>query len=546
MNISSCYHCPHYYYWLKTTQLQNRSTAPLPWIGLYIARASAVCFLAQAADAVQGFCTKKPWIPCKYFAINAVSLTLLAVAVKLPMDLTTSMPFASDQLLKLSSIVLLCTSMSYTIPSLASMTDTDLLLNIVALGILVVTLLVNVVIQMYTGIIGMIPECSLIVILILFQFVVLCFSALTVPTTEKILEHKYKKMQNLASQEVQEKHGNHSVQKLEECVIISWVMAVTGSPQFVMARSVTSSISIVICILSLITLVEATIFGSLRWSERHPFLWHSDYGWSVFPTFLIHYMIICSTMALLAFRFWFAATNFKEESFSNLGDRFKVEQYWIQHLREWKERPLTLPIRSKRCRKLIQDTRNLILNIAIKFQIVIVLLSKLTHLFSSAIIVSLWSCFFFPGRLKSKISNIFGFSNKHKGAEAEPTVKELELGHYVLLLEGEAKLSERALKNIYISASDFINRSRRQCPQNLLELLQKSTSFKGLLEIDSDEVGCTNFEEPLNCWTLPIVNLTSIAIAFPNVRHHKTEWLLKSVSEGLTYARLVEKSPDMN
>ncbi|KAL3498791.1 hypothetical protein ACH5RR_041523 [Cinchona calisaya] len=50
----SCYQCPYYPIWLKAEEEQSKSAAPLPWIGLYIAVASAVCLIAVAADAVQG------------------------------------------------------------------------------------------------------------------------------------------------------------------------------------------------------------------------------------------------------------------------------------------------------------------------------------------------------------------------------------------------------------------------------------------------------------------------------------------------------------
>ncbi|KAI8531060.1 hypothetical protein RHMOL_Rhmol11G0108100 [Rhododendron molle] len=65
--------------------------APMPWIGVYIAAASLVCSVAMAGDVINGIRQKKLWFPCKFFTMSAASLTVLAVATKLPVDLTTVM-----------------------------------------------------------------------------------------------------------------------------------------------------------------------------------------------------------------------------------------------------------------------------------------------------------------------------------------------------------------------------------------------------------------------------------------------------------------------
>nr|GEU73957.1 Rho guanyl-nucleotide exchange factor 12 [Tanacetum cinerariifolium] len=63
----------------------------IPWVGLYVAGASLACTLAMAADAFQGFRQWKLWFPNKFFVLNTVSITLIAIAMKLPVDLTTNM-----------------------------------------------------------------------------------------------------------------------------------------------------------------------------------------------------------------------------------------------------------------------------------------------------------------------------------------------------------------------------------------------------------------------------------------------------------------------
>ncbi|MFS7894851.1 hypothetical protein Hanom_Chr08g00707971 [Helianthus anomalus] len=44
------------------------------------------------------------WFPCKYFTLNAASLTDIAVAMKLPMDFSNSMPHVVDQAARLGSM----------------------------------------------------------------------------------------------------------------------------------------------------------------------------------------------------------------------------------------------------------------------------------------------------------------------------------------------------------------------------------------------------------------------------------------------------------
>lgn len=78
-------------YTLSAADVEKQLDAPMPWIGMYVAAASFVCTLGMAADVFRGFRSKKYWFPNKFLSLNATSLTLLAVAMKLPLDLTTRM-----------------------------------------------------------------------------------------------------------------------------------------------------------------------------------------------------------------------------------------------------------------------------------------------------------------------------------------------------------------------------------------------------------------------------------------------------------------------
>lgn len=87
----------------------SKFSEPMPWIGIYVAAASAACALAMLIDVLRGLRRRKFWFPCYYFSLNATTLTLLTVATKLSVDLNTSMPRRQDQLTKLSSATLICT-----------------------------------------------------------------------------------------------------------------------------------------------------------------------------------------------------------------------------------------------------------------------------------------------------------------------------------------------------------------------------------------------------------------------------------------------------
>ncbi|KAH7836424.1 hypothetical protein Vadar_001106 [Vaccinium darrowii] len=137
MTDKSC--CEHY---RKQEEEQRKYDSPMLWIGIYIAAASLVCSVAMAGDVIHGIRQKKLWFPCKFFTMNAASLTVLAVATKLPVDLTTHM-YGIDSRVKLISTVFVITVMGNFLTSFSSMDSNAILVNIVALGILVITIAVN-------------------------------------------------------------------------------------------------------------------------------------------------------------------------------------------------------------------------------------------------------------------------------------------------------------------------------------------------------------------------------------------------------------------
>ncbi|KAK9277320.1 hypothetical protein L1049_006861 [Liquidambar formosana] len=357
----------------------SKFSKPMPWIGVYVAAASVAYSIAMAADACRGFHNRKYWFPSKYFSLNATSLTLIAVAVKLSVDLNTSMPHRQDQLAKLSSAVLICTVMGNSMPSIGTMVKNKIFMNIIALGILVITLVVNSCIQLATGAIYVFwKEHVFIMFLMLLLLVILSFSALTVPTTKHYFELKYRKKHELALKECSDGISQCVAKKLEDDLKRYWMMAHTCCPQFVMGHSVTCTASGSFCLLGAATLTEAMLRSYLMpWSFNFC-TGDSDYKWSTILVLVTQTIAVGVGTTALASR-WFIAINFRCPKRGNKSykDEFKVEGYWIQRLVEMKECLLAVKIYVRRYRKLAHDIKYQVLDFCIKMQTGIVLMSKL-------------------------------------------------------------------------------------------------------------------------------------------------------------------------
>ncbi|CAL5347614.1 unnamed protein product [Camellia sinensis] len=418
--------------------------------------------------------------------------------MKMPLDVSSDMYGGSDQLAKLSSTVMMCIAIGNFMPSLGPMDDKDIFTNIIALGILIITVIVNVCIQLVTCTIPneILVEHVLVNFFMLLLLVISTFSAVTVATTKKYLELKYSEIHKEA---LREQIGKKiTVEKLKENVNKYWMMAETGSPQFVMARSVTCSASGVICLMTALILaqLEYRVWDFATTGE-------SDYAWSTFFIFAIQTATVGVGIIGPICR-WFTAIKFKcsKESTKGFKTELKPESYWIKRLEEWKKSSIVLQIRGLKLRKLVQRTKNLVLNLCIMIQVMIV----------------------------EPVHN-----------STSPTKSD-----NVLLLEGEVELTESTLKNIRKAADHFIIKANKQQPRNLIELhQQKSTcGFECILDFHSDKVPSLDSQEPLSCWALPLVTLTCIAIAISKINKNMADRLVRSVSEGLSYVRHVDEAMD--
>ncbi|CAA2954135.1 Hypothetical predicted protein [Olea europaea subsp. europaea] len=518
--------------------VQNTLDSPMPWIGMYIAAASVVCSLAMAADAFHGFRSKRLWFPCKYFSFNAMSLTLLAVTLKLPVDFTANTLGMNESIARVSSLVFMSIVMKNFMTSLGTMDDNEVLLNLAALGIMIITVIGNVYAHLfamysYPGLPGVLYEEIVATGFIFISLVMFCSSALTVLTTKSYIECKYQEMHKIALDEEKVDGPKFPVDKLRLVIKKYWVMAVTGCPQFVMARSVTCTASGLMCVLVALTLIEAYIrIPRLYIAERY----FSSYKWSI--KWILYVQSIGVALGIIgpAFR-WFTAARFK---CSDIGRKsfkieLKIESYWLQRLVDLKESPLPLQIRHHKWKKILHDVRRLLLNCCLGVQCLLVWASELVLLVSAS---------FFHHIRKLKIF-VMGASDDTEGSDYGGDAQ-LDLTRYVLLLQGEPEIPKKTLKIIWNEVDRMTEKGKRQKPINLIELLHKSNNFNGARKFDNNRVPSLHSQEPPNSWSLPVVTLACIAIALPNVSNDNANQLVRCVGEGLTFLKLIDKILDKN
>ncbi|KAI3713950.1 hypothetical protein L1987_72538 [Smallanthus sonchifolius] len=461
--------------------------------------------------------------------------------MKLPVDLS------GEIAAKVGSLGFMCTMMANLMPSLASMDNKTLLSNLIGLCILVITIVVNIIIEINTNAIfgkaGIkeyyvsFPVVALIYTSMMLLLLIIMISlSLTIPTSKEILDSKYQATNKTSFTDQSLKHNQMSqVEKLRQHVRRYWVMAETSSPQFVMASNPLSTASGIICLLSLIINLYLVLSRSLnaysgwpsyQWTyvsfSQREYMKRSPYKGSTGVIFITQFIgVVVGTIAPISRCFSAFRLNLGNKWNWNLF--FEVEKYWIQKLQEWKQSPVLFLSSSPRSRSLIYNSKNIILSLCIGFQKMIVVSCKVIWLIVTVVPIFVVSCFNPPGT--SKTNDI-----------------DEDLSNYVLQIEKETKLAEKTLKGISKSMNSFISKAEKKQNNNLLELLNKSTGFEGVQIFDTDNVLSLLPNELVNGWSLPIVTLTCIAVALPNIRKDEVERLLRSVGEGLSFTHLVEES----
>ncbi|KAK9079586.1 hypothetical protein SSX86_001259 [Deinandra increscens subsp. villosa] len=505
---------------------------PMPWIGIYVAAASLTCTVAMAMDALHGFRYKKFWFPCHFFTLNATSLTIIAISIKFSVDLNAAMPRRQDQLAKVSSSAFICMVMGNLLPSLGTMEDTELLMNIIAMGILVITAITNICIQMGTGVIFEFwIEHGLIMVLMVILLAILCCLSLAIPTKKCFLDITYEKKLKKANKVCFTQRSLSVCDRLKQDLGKYWMMAYTSSPQFVIGRSAPGSASGAFCLVNLLILGESILRTRLMpWSFRFC-TGDSDYKWSTTLVLISQTAAVAVGTISPAFR-WFMTINFRcpVKASQACGQEFVVERYWIKRMLLWQVQPLDLRICNRRGRKLIHDAKFQFFRLLIGIQKGLVFSCKMIRYVSV----------FFVGRFL-RLRKFLKYDNTVHNYESKDM--NTDLSRYVIYLQGEEVLVDLMMENNCDATAHWIKMGENQQPGNLIKLLERSkslTTFNGVYDFDSDKVPSLCSGEPPNCWALPIVTLTTIAVAIPNIDKQLIDQLVSSVDEGLKYVKEIE------
>ncbi|XP_071702914.1 uncharacterized protein [Rutidosis leptorrhynchoides] len=513
---------------------QDRFNKPMPWIGLFVASASVLCILAMVADLVHGVRNRKLWFPNKYFTLNAASLTLIAVAMKLPMDISNVMPGVVDQNIKYGSMAFMCTMMANLLPSLATMDNKSLVSNIIGLGVLVITLVVNVCIQMGTGLLPKrhqkLPPASFFVIYLLKLFMIHTCSALAILESKQILESKYKHVYN--SSLMDQRRETLNVEKLKQHVRNCWTMPETGSPHFMAACSPTSSASGVTCLI-----IIFSTFNYMRDLIYHLRDNKSDYKWSMVVILIVQlFGVLLGSIAPLCR--CLTPLSFKLSAFSNHILYFGVENYWIKTLYDLKQSSTLYPFHTRKYKIVVQNLKILILKICILIQKSVVIWCKFCALFPVILVVCISFCLPCLERImpKHSVSDIYTIDEPNQVEEIEDRTK------YVLRLQPDMEFAETTLKRISQSLNRFIQKVQKKQPNNLKMLINESSGFGGVGNYDNHHIPSLLTTEYRSSWSLSLVTLTTIAISIPYIQKNKVDRLLRGVSEGLAYVALVEEN----
>nr|GMC83126.1 uncharacterized protein LOC109189663 [Ipomoea batatas] len=540
INMSSTYSNPNCTLYVR--RMQEKNISPMPIIGLYVALASLLCYFAMSINSCFTFSNSRGFlaISFNFFGLNATWLTLLAVATKLTGDLTSPMWTYGDNLSKITSTVFLTVAMAQFPTSLGSMNGTNMIANLTALSILVFTVLVDLCIQLETGVLdfSLFPEIIFALVFLFCMFTSIVCTALAIPAIKKRAESKHQ----MLVKHMEAAAGGHllRVEELRLSITKYLVMAASGSPQFLVTRLATFVFTNII---SLFSALITYLFLIVRMFSSRRRIFHeywfttchkkqSDYNWSVEWILYVQIsaLILCH-LPIVGIVIFNCVWSYENNGIKIYREEFTVEPYWTEKLEEWKQLPIPMRIKRKKVAKLFHNIKSLILTFSILLQTLVVIVIKFSC------VVSFYVC----------LPLVILFNHLCKPLLPAPEVsndqmrEEIDLSHFVILLEGEKQLPKPLLRRIIRGVNSDIKWGKNHQPHSLLNLLKQSFFYKGAIQFDSSQVPSLLSEEPPNCWTLPVMTLTSIAAALPNIANEHVDDLVSSVDEGLQYASHIDE-----
>ncbi|KAK9159992.1 hypothetical protein Syun_006333 [Stephania yunnanensis] len=244
-------------------------------------------------DTISGLRRKTRYIPCRFFSLNSVTLTLLAVATKLPVDLTSYMPSALDQLSKLTGTTMICVYMGFIFPSLGGSRELESMSNLVALGIFVATVFVDICIQISTKVIF----SFVIEHILILCFMLILLLKLWVCNTEMVRNVKDVLVER--NRQLFEKGEGSLMHRVKR-----WYMyGCMYNPQLLFCRLIVGMAAKAICVFCSIILLLAA-YRSLAQNDLEFCNGFSDYGWSMRAIVISQIVFIILGSFTIAFR-WF-------------------------------------------------------------------------------------------------------------------------------------------------------------------------------------------------------------------------------------------------
>ncbi|MFS7982414.1 hypothetical protein Hanom_Chr10g00962621 [Helianthus anomalus] len=449
------------------------------------------------------------------------------------------MPGYVDQMAKLGSMAFMCTMMANLLPCLGTMDSNELLLNLAAVSVQVITLVVNVCIQMQTGAVSISTHKEdpriiqltspthisthpnpvlpfIYVILLVFLLIVYICSSLAILKSKQMMESKYKNGHEVASVDIQPSVPWEiiTVEKLQELVRNHWVMLESSRClHFITDCFHPTSASGVICLL--VTILHTyTMSGTIKAMLAKDY--DSDYSWSMLVILIVQSIgVLIGTIMPLSR--CFATLEFKT-SFSIHFKVFKVVGALVHRA----------------------DFKRLIIYICIQLQKEVVVLCKIIALIPLVFVICVSYCFHY---LKSV------FSSLREDVEnlEHPNIDFSSSYIHILHFENGMWVGERTMEGFSKSVNPLIQKGAKGQPNYLIKLIrEKSTvDFYGVAVFDQTDDDYNIAYSPSNCWRLAVVTLTTIAVSLPKIEKEEVDCLLECVREGLLYVTLVEKSLDV-
>ncbi|XP_076911201.1 uncharacterized protein LOC143569097 [Bidens hawaiensis] len=413
------------------------------------------------------------------------------------------------------------------------MGSNELLTHIIALGVLVITLVVNVLIQIATGVVSYKEDAPVIQIIspkyadvqsmgittnrntmlstiymtmLLVLLVIHVCSCLAILKSKKIIESKYERRHDSALKDIQGELL--TVEKLQMHVTNHWIMAESGSPQFIISCFPTTSASGVIC--AFITILHTL---TMSWIIKAGLMkdYNSDYSWSMIVILIVQSIgVVIGTISPLSRCFAILSFKVSFKIISKHLNVFEVESYWTSKLYVWKHAS-------------VQTLKKLTISFCIEFQEGVVVVCKIISLIPFSLMIFVLYCLKWA---------VFSSSEQNK-----------DLCAYALQLEDEMELAERTLERLSKSVKQMIKKGEKSQPNNLMKLIleRSSCGFQGVKCFDHIDHDVPSKVEYQDCWSLPVVTLTAIAVSLPKIEKKEVDSLLKSVREGLVYVTLVEE-----